>query len=98
MNNIKIITNNKHRQLIYGYELTDKQKQDFDYIEDIDSHDFVKYKNNIYDLSEFMRVETIDSLKDWHGYSSDSYFGGTLVKYIDSDTVVIGRYYTIYIY
>ena len=57
MGNINIITNNKPRQLIYGYELTDKQKQDFDYIDDIDSHDFVKYKNNIYDLSEFMRVE-----------------------------------------
>ena len=94
MTNIKIITNNKPRQLIYGYELTDKQKQDFDYIEDIDIHDFVKYKNNIHDLSEFMRVETIDSLKDWHGYSSDSYFSGTLVKYIDSDTVIMGRYYS----
>ena len=56
------MTNNKPRQLIYGYELTDKQKQDFDYIDDIDSHDFVKYKNNIYDLSEFMRVENNDSL------------------------------------
>ena len=94
MTNIKIITNNKPRQLIYGYELTDKQKQDFDYIEDIDSHDFVKYKNNIYDLSEFMRIETIDSFKDWHGYSSDSYFSGTLVKYIDSDTVIMGWYYS----
>ena len=94
MNNIKIITNNKPRQLIYGYELTDKQKQDFDYIEDFDSHDFVKYKNNIYDLSEFMRIETIDSLKDWHGYNSDSSFSGTLVKYIDSDTVIMGWYYS----
>lgn len=93
MNNIKIMTNNKPRQLIYGYELTDKQKQDFDYIEDIDSHDFVKYKNNIYDLSEFMRVENNDSLKDWHGYSSDSYFSGTLVKYIDNDSVIMGWYY-----
>ena len=93
MNNIKIITNNKPRQLIYGYELTDKQKQDFDYIEDIDSHDFVKYKNNIYDLSGFMRIESIDSLKDWHGYISDSYFSGTLVKYIDDDSVIMGWYY-----
>lgn len=93
MTNIKIMTNNKPRQLIYGYELSDKQKQDFDYIEDIDSHDFVKYKNNIYDLSEFMRVENNDSLKGWEGYSSDSYFSGTLVKYIDSDTVIMGWYY-----
>lgn len=94
MNNIKIMTNNKPRQLIYGYELSDKQKQDFDYIEDIDSHDFVKYKNNIYDLSEFMRVENNDSLKDWHGYSRDSYFSGTLVKYTDEDTVIMGWYYS----
>ena len=94
MNNIKIMTNNKPRQLVYGYELTDKQKQDFDYIEDIDSHDFVKYKNNIYDLSEFMRVENNDSLKDWHGYSSDSFFSGTLVKYIDDDSVIMGWYYS----
>lgn len=94
MSNIKIMTNNKPRQLIYGYELTDKQKQDFDYIEDIDSHDFVRYKNNIYDLSEFMRIENNDSLKDWHGYSSDSYFSGTLVKYIDDDTVIMGWYYS----
>ena len=93
MTNIKIMTNNKPRQLIYGYELTDKQKQDFDYIEDIDSHDFVKYKNNIYDLSEFMRVENNDSLKDWQGYSSDSYFSGTLVKYIDNDNVIMGWFY-----
>ena len=94
MTNIKIMTNNKPRQLIYGYELTDKQKQDFEYIEDIDSHDFVKYKNNIYDLSEFMRIENNSSLNDWHGYSSDSYFSGTLVKYIDSDSVIMGRYYS----
>lgn len=90
---MKIITNNVPRNMIYGYELTDKQKQDFDYIYDIDSHDFVKYKNNIYDLSEFMRIENNDSLKDWHGYSSDSFFSGTLVKYIDSDTVIMGWYY-----
>ena len=94
MRNIKIITNNKPRQLVYGYELTYKQKQDFDYIEDIDSHDFVKYKNNIYDLSGFMRIESIDSLKDWHGYISDSYFSGTLVKYIDDDSVIMGWYYS----
>ena len=79
--------------MIYGYELTDKQKQDFDYLDDIDSHDFVKYKDNIYDLSEFMIIENNDSLKDWDGYSSDSYFSGTLVKYIDSDTVIMGWYY-----
>ena len=90
---MKIITNNKLRQLIFGYELTEKQKKYFDYIEDIDNHNFVKYKNNIYDLSEFMIIESIDILKDWHGYSLNSYFSGTLVKYVDDDNVIMGWYY-----
>ena len=90
---MKIITNNKPRQLIYGYELTDKQKQDFDYIDDIDSHDFVIYKNNAYDLSEFMRTENNDKLEGWDGYSSDSFFSGTLVKYTDDmESVIMGWY------
>ena len=92
MDNINIITNNKPRQLIYGYELTDKQKEDFDYIEDIDSRKFVKYKNNIYVLSDFMRIKNNDSLKDWHGYNSDSAFSGTLIKYIEDDSVIMGWY------
>ena len=41
-----------------------------------------------------MRIESIDSLKDWHGYSSDSYFGGTLVEYVDDDSVIMGWYYS----
>ena len=92
MDNINIITNNKPRQLIYGYELTDKQKEDFDYIEDIDSRKFVKYKNNIYVLSDFMGIKNNDSLKDWHGYNSDSAFSGTLIKCIDDDSVIMGWY------
>lgn len=90
---IKIMTNNTPRQLVYGYELTDKQKQDFDYIEDIDSHDFVIYKGNVLDLSEFMRIDTIEHFNGWHGYSSDSFFSGTLVKYCDNDSVIMGWFY-----
>lgn len=94
---MKIITNNKPRQIIYGYELTDKQKQGFDYVDAdyIDCSNFVKYKNNIYDLSEFMRVENNDELKGWDGYSSDSFFSGTLIKYADDmESVIMGWYYS----
>lgn len=90
---MKIITNNQPRLLLYGYELTDKEKQDFDYLEDIDSHSFLKYKGTIYDAGEFMRVDN-DYLKGWDGYSSDSYFSGVLIKYIDSDHVIVARYYS----
>ena len=86
---MKIITNNVPRNMIYGYELTDKQKQDFDYIADIDSHDFVKYKGMIFDVSEFM----ITDLEGWDGVSGQSYFHGYLIKIVDSDSVIMGRYY-----
>lgn len=92
---MKIITNNIPRNMVCGYELSDKQKQDFDYIDDIDTHEFVIYKNHVYDLSEFMRVDSSnDKLKGWHGYSSDSFFSGTLVKYSDDmESVIMGWYY-----
>ena len=89
---MKIITNNQPRLLLYGYELTEKQRQDFDYLEDIDGNNFVKYKGNIYDVSEFMSTHNMDSLKGWDGYSSDSFFSGVLIKIIDSDTVIMGTY------
>ena len=91
---MQIITNNIPRQLIYGYELTDKEKSNFDYLDDIDSHNFIKYKGFIYDVGEFMSTYNMDSLKDWDGYSSDSYFSGVLIKIIDSDYVLMARYYS----
>ena len=86
---MKIITNNVPRNMVYGYELTDKQKQDFDYLDDIDSHNFVKYKGMVFDLSEFMITE----LEGWDGVSGQSYFNGYLIKIVDSDTVIMGAYY-----
>lgn len=91
---MQIITNNIPRQLINGYELTDKEKSNFDYLDNTDSHNFVKYKGFIYDVSEFISTYNMDSLKDWDGYSSDSYFSGVLIKIIDSDTVIMARYYS----
>ena len=89
---MKIITNNQPRLLLYGYELTEKQRQDFDYLDDIDGNNFVKYKGFIYDVSEFISTYNMDSLKDWDGYSSDSFFSGILIKYIDSDTAIMATY------
>lgn len=82
--------------MTYGYELSDKQKADFDYIaaDEIDSHDFVIYKGMVFDVAEFMIVDKdSEHFKDWDGYSSGSYFHGTLIKIVDSDSVIIGTYY-----
>lgn len=60
---MKIKTNNQPRKMLYGYQLTDEQKSDFDYVEDIDASDFVKYKGVIYSMGDFMLLgdnRTID--------------------------------------
>mgnify|MGYP001818557146 CR=1 FL=1 len=97
---MKIITNNQYRNLIYGYELSDTEKQDFDYIDDIDSHDFIKYKSEVYDPSEFMVTpydeparQELNKLSAWDGYQSDSFFSGIVIKYSDDfELVKIGTY------
>jgi len=97
---MKIITNNQFRSLVYGYELTDKQRADFDYIDDIDAHEFFIYRGNVYDPAEFMRCpqgeparQELNELADWDGYQSDSYFSGIVIKYSDDmEQVKIGLY------
>ena len=92
---LKITTNNVPRDLIQGYELSDKEKAEFDYIdkEEIDGHNFFRYKGLVYDLGEFMRVGHSFGLQGWDGYHSDSAFSGILVKYVDhGDRIIVGWY------
>ena len=99
---MEIISNNKPRFIIYGFELADKEKEQFDYLEDIDQCSFFRYKGNLYDMGEFMRIDKSTAphpqrkgWEDWDGYSSDSYFSGILVQYAsDYESVIVGRYYS----
>jgi len=101
MNELKVITNNVPRNLLYGYELTDEQKKDFDYIDqdEFDSHDFIAYRSCIYDICEFMRINLQDPghpvlFEKWDGYSSDSFFSGVLIRYNpdNNEQVIMARY------
>lgn len=92
---ITIKSNNHWRNFLYGYELTDKEKQDFDYLpaDDIDSHDFIRYQGVILDPGEFMLCPQV--FKAWHGYQSDTFFSGTLIRVSeDGEQYQIGRYYS----
>jgi len=101
---MKIITNNQYRDLINGYQLSDTEKQDFDYIDDdeIGGHCFFKYKGFIYDPSEFMPTphneparQELNELSAWDGYQSDSYFSGIVIKFdADYEQVKIGTYFS----
>lgn len=92
---MKIITDHKYRNLIYGYELTEKERAEFDYIEDINDHNFFRYKGWVYDPGEFIRVDhhLPDSFKTWDGYQSDTFFSGILIRYSrDFEQVMVARY------
>lgn len=57
---LTIKTNNCPRPVLYAYELTDKERKEFDYIENINDDDccasFFKYKGQVYHLDEFSRI------------------------------------------
>lgn len=105
---MNIRTNNKPRHILFGFELSDKEKQDFDYLGDgLDDAQFFRYKGQVYDLGEFVRIETTRTngfttvveenspLVAWHGISSDSYFSGVVVKYTNNyESVIVGQYFS----
>lgn len=91
---MKIITNNIPRPLVYGYELPENQRREFDYLSDEEYYSsvFVKYKGQYYDLLDFTKP-FYSKLIYWDGLRSDSFFSGILIKVLpSSEYVIIGRY------
>ena len=92
---MKIITNNHVRDILYWWDLTDKEKLEFDWITDNKDHDpdefqFFKYKDWIYCLSDFLRYgkgslmgQLPNDFNGWDSYTSDSFFSGILIKFPD---------------
>ena len=88
-------TNNVPRDLFRGYELTDKERAEFDYYapEELDDALFFRYKGQLHDLGEFYCCP--DVLKPWHGYFSYTFSSGIVVKYVSySEQVIVGMYYS----
>lgn len=102
MNSPTVRTNNVPRPVINGYELTEKEQKEFDYLDfgsnDHDDGDgvyrsFFRYKGNVYDLGDCMRVEETNELcKGWDGYYGESYFSAIVVKYVNNfEDVIVGQ-------
>lgn len=92
---MNIITNNQPRPIIYGCELPEKVKRDFDYYDqnELDNATFFKYRGQYYDLGDFLRCGQ-ECFANWHGYRSDSFFSGLLVRLSScGDFVTVGSYY-----
>ena len=91
-------TNNVPRDILYGSDLPESVLSDFDYLDDIEQSTFFKYKNQYYDTGEFMYIDQSreclpEDFKGWAGYQSDSFFSGTLIKFVDdNERVVVAQY------
>ena len=98
---MQIITNNQYRPLLYFSDLTESDqitvKSDFDYLDDLESDVFIRYKGNIYHLGEFMKIDfpVADPMHGWQGHCEESYFSGKLVKVSAcGDAVIMGSYFS----
>lgn len=107
---MKIRTNNKPRPVLYGWELDKKEQKEFDYLEfaetplddmlDGDWHTFFRYRGQVYDLGEFVRIihpgkesalcgpcahfDHANNFACWDGIATDSAFSAMLVRYTDN--------------
>lgn len=91
---MQVTTNNVPRALINGFELSEKEREGFDYktSEEIDVSYFFRYKGMAYDVGEFVKT---NHFPNWSAYSSDSYFSGIVIRLSDDDeTVIVGTYYS----
>jgi len=100
---MKIITNNQPRFTLDAYELSEKERKEFDYLnweaidKGEDSATFFRYKGQLYGLGEFMRIDdSTGELNGWHGVCSGSAFHGIIIKFPDNnmDSVVVGQYFS----
>lgn len=98
---VRITTNNVPRLLIDSYQLSEKEREEFDYVdwqgveEGRESATFFRYRGRLYDLGEFQYTGQTGNFSGWDGYQSDSFFSGIVVRYVkdDTDYVVVGTYY-----
>lgn len=95
---LEIITNHVYRDTVSGFELTAKERKEFDWMneEEIINSSFVRFKGWTYYIGDFMRIEHNSDLKGWDGYSSDTFFSGVLIKLDpeDGERVLMGTYFS----
>jgi hypothetical protein len=108
MADIVIRTNNVPRDFVDAWELSQKERAEFDYIDwqaiedGRDSATFFRYKGVLYDLGEFLRLHDNGRVQmargdspfaSWDGYMSDSFFSGLVIRLVDNgERCIVGRY------
>jgi len=89
---MKIITNNQYRHILYFHELEqDEQDELKDSYDTVEESSFFKYRGNVYDLNDFLRVNEQwgkGTLRGWDGCHNETFFSSVLVKYDESNEAV----------
>lgn len=96
---MRIKSNYQWRDTLTWYDLTAKEQAQFDYLDNEDKQmcaTFVRYKGWTYDTGEFMRTPDHGPFpNEWHGYQSDTWFSGVLLRYSrDMDRVIMATFYS----
>ena len=105
---IRITTNNVPRPVIDAWELSASERQVFDYLDwsaierGEDSASFVRYRGELYPVSDFSAYYGLSrdaglpaEFQGWHGYLSDSFWSGLLIRFTeDPEYVIVARFYS----
>jgi hypothetical protein len=105
MHKVSIYGNNHLHDMLYWSELTTKEQKEFDWIteENQDYMEFFRYKGNTYCIDEFTNIHNPvynpnppDWMKEFDGYTNDSFFSGILVKYPKEDEMIDQEHILVY--
>lgn len=103
---IRVLTNHQPRTVLCWHDLTDEERERFDYYPSDDPNveaTFVRYRGWTYDLDDTDGLAPSALAKQgWSTYASDSFFSGTVFRFFDEDgslidggdSVIVGRYFT----
>jgi hypothetical protein len=93
-------TNHHRRELIDGFTLSAKEREQFDYLnwagidEGTDSASFFRFRGELYDLGTFIRDACPAG---WDGGMATSAFGGVIVRVVEVDgerCIVVGQQFS----
>ena len=77
--------------LIGWEDLTRNEKREFEYVDLKDEANFFRFKNQVYDLGEFI-AHSLGS-PYWHGATHHTAFSGVLIRVLQEHNTVIAASY-----
>ena len=85
---MEVITNHHWRPFKYYQDFSEKEQNEiddsYDWMsqEERETADWIEYRNRVYCTQDFM-ADRNDRFPGWHGYLTDSFFSGLLIKLSD---------------